>query len=367
MVFDVLLFWNMIGNNPAGFNDFLDDALKYVFGADFEEACSRIAAWPGGTADAPVELLPAIKAKFNLDTIYGSGTTLAGKAELDVLVSFLRSLKAAAEWAASYDWKMDLTLLRMPIGKEDTFNLLLNRSLTSNLRERIDRERKYTVLAKYLPLRSRLMKTRNSGMMNQARSDFTRAVNTLYASFDAFYGRFDTGAKAKYQWLTGNGGFIKQLKDAADSGGNFYIPEIPRYKSLFFVMENKAAWDVNASNSRHGVNLGRLFTPGYLAADKLITVEPGGKAPRFFGFKAGINGEGVFEAEDVARHDTFTMEFGGNFKDVFVKLKGKNAGQYRWVSDIFPDLFPQPGGGNVPDQIMAKENVTLLYDYYQKR
>jgi hypothetical protein len=369
MVFDVLLFWNMIGNNPAGFNDFLDDALKYIFGADFEEACSRSAAWPEGTGDAPVELLPAIKTKFNLDTIYGSGsgTTMVGKAELDVLVAFLRSLKAAVEWAASYDWEMDLTLLRMPIGKEDSFNLLLNRSLTSNLKERIDKERKYTVLAKYLPLRSRLMKTRSSEMMNQAGADFTGAVNTLYGSFDAFYGRFDENAKTKYKWLTGSEGFIKHLKDAVDSRGNFYIPEIPRYKSLFSVMENKTAWNVNAANSRHGVNLGKLFTPGYLAADQLITVELSGKAPRFFGFKTGTNGEGIFDTGDIARYDTFSMEFGGNFKDVFVKLKGKTADQYRWVSDIFPDLFPQPDGGDVPDQIMAKENVTLLYDYYQKR
>jgi hypothetical protein len=367
MVFDVLLFWNMIGNNPAGFNDFLDDTLKYIFGVDFEEACSRAAAWPGEAADATVELLPAIKTKFNLDTIYGSGTTLVGKAELDVLVSFLRSLKAAVEWAASYDWEMDLTLLRMPIGKEDTFNLLLNRSLTSNLRERIDKERKYTVLAKYLPLRSRVMKTRNSGMMNQSKADFTSAVNTLYGSFDAFYGRFDAGAKTKYQWLTGSGGFIRRLKNALDSGGDFYLPEIPRYKSLFFVMENKAAWDTDPANSHHGVNLGKLFTPGYLAADKLVAVEPSSKAPRFFGFKAGVNGEGIFDAADIAQYDTFSLEFGGNFKDVFVKLKGKVSDQYRWVSDIFPDLFPQPDDGDVPDQIMAKENVTLLYDYYQKR
>jgi hypothetical protein len=211
------------------------------------------------------------------------------------------------------------------------------------------------------------MKNRNSQMMNQAKSDFTRAVNTLYGSFDAFYGRFDTGAKQKYQWLTGNGGFIKQLKDAADSGGNFYLPSIPRYKSLFSVMENKAAWDVSAANSRSGVNLGKLFTPGYLAADRLITVEPSGKAPRFFGFKTGVTGEGIFDTADIARYDTFSMEFGGNFKDVFVKIKGKNAGQYRWVSDVFPDLFPRIEGGDVPDQIMAKENVTLLYDYYQKR
>jgi hypothetical protein len=358
----------MIGNNPAGFNDFLDDALKYVFGADFEEACSRVAAWPGNAADTPVELLPAIKAKFNLDTIYGSGTTtMVGKAELDVLVSFLRFLKAAVEWGASYDWEMDLTLLRMPIGKEDTFNLLLNRSLTSNLRERIDKERKYAILAKYLPLRSRLMKPRNSGMMINAKTDFTRAVNTLHGSFNAFYGRFDAGAKTKYQWLTGSEGFIQRLKDAMDSGGDFYIPEIPQYKSLFFVMENKPAWDIDAANSRHGVNLGKLFTPGYLAADKLIAVEPSGKAPRFFGFGSGVNGEGIFDATDISGYDTFGMEFGGNFKDVFVKLKGKTGDQYRWVFDIFPDLFPQPEGGDVPDQIMTKENITLLYDYYQKR
>jgi hypothetical protein len=210
------------------------------------------------------------------------------------------------------------------------------------------------------------MKNRNSGMMAGAKADFTKAVNLLDTSFDTFYARFDAAAQTKYQWLSGNGGFVKQLKAAMDSGGNFYIPKIAQYKSLFNAMDGRPAW-ITATEGRHGLNLGKLFTPAYLTADKLITTESGGKAPRFFGFTGGGTGNEILDETEIAQYDTYGVELSGNFKDVFVKVKGKTADQYRWVFDLFPDLlFPQ-ADADAMDQIYAKENVTAMYGYYQKR
>jgi hypothetical protein len=361
-VFDVLLFWNMVSNNPNGFNELLDDALKYIFGEQFEEACRRAASF---SENELVLLNGALKAKFKLDELYGSGTINVGRAELDVLVSFLRSLKAAVEWAASYNWEMDLTLLRVEIGNEDTLNVILDKVLNKTLKNRFELDGNYTILSKFLPLRGHFLKKRDDGLMYNAKGDFAASITLLNKSLDSFYGRFDAAVKNKYAWLTGEGGFARQLKSVMASGGNFYIPEIPKYKSVFYAMEDKSLW-VGAGEAKNGINLGKFFVPGCLTADRLIRTEAGGKAPLFIGFTGGTDaGKAVSDDTELAGFDTFSMEFSPNFKDVFVKIKGKTTSEYTWVSDIFPDLFPQ--SGDVMDRIFAKGNVIILYDLYQRR
>lgn len=357
-LFDILLFWDMIGNNPNGFNSFIDDSLEYVFGDEFEEASARAATLP---SDAVVSLNEKFKENLDLSSIYGTDSTTVGRAELDVLFSFLRSMKAALEWGASYDWEMNLKIFLYEVGISDTVNDSLYKMSVKTIEPLIKDDESNISLARILPLRSQFMKCRDSGMMSKAMLDLQTAADSLDGSFSTVYGRFSESAKAKCGWMLGDSGFIKEFKSALASGSDFYFPTIPQYKTLFDAMEGQSSW-VTADNARTGVNLRKLFTYGYLSVDRLIATESSGKAPLFFGFSGG-EGNVVASESDIEQFDTFSMKFGQSFKDVFIKIKGIDASDYQWVSDVFPDIFPQSG-----DELdKAKTNVNILYDYYQRR
>ncbi len=359
--FDLRLLWNMIGNNPEGFNEYIETTLQEVFGGLFEEACARADLFP---ENQTITLNPVIAQKFRLDKLYGSGDITVGAEELDILIAFLRSLKAAVEWLYSYDWEMDLTVLRIEPGTGDTINMLLDHALVQNLDERLRIAKEYSLLARILPLRSKFMKLRDGALMGKSKTDFLLAVNQLNNSIDVFYSRLSSEAKGKYAWLAGSGGFAKQLKSAVDSGGNFYIPEIPQYKSLLYVMEGETGW-ITPAEAWHGINLGKLFEPGYLTANKIIVTEPGGKAPLFFGFKGTTTGTAIENFGEIATFDTFSLQLGQNFKNVFVKLKGKDVSGCRWVYEVFPDFFPQEN--DAVERAFAKTNVSTLFEHYQRR
>jgi len=360
-IFDVLLFWNMVANNLDGFNDFVDDALEYVFGDQFEDACARAATISTG---ASVTLNSNLKAAFGLEDIYGTGSTTVGKAELDAIVSSLRAAKAAFEWAAAYNWSTDLRPLLVEVGNSDTFDDLLKKAL-KKVDARIVLEEGNVSLATILPFRNGLLTRRSDAMMYAARADLEKAVTLLDGSFAELYGRFAADAQAKYAWLAGDSGFVKALKAALDSGGVIYFPEVAQYKTLFDAMEGQGAWVTDAGASL-GVDLGQLFTPGSLTMGRVIVAESSGKAPTFFGFSSGSSsGAAIASASEIAGYDTFRLKFGDGFKGVFVKAKGLETDAYSWVSDLYPDFFPQTG--TTPVLTLAEQNVAKLYDLYQAR
>jgi hypothetical protein len=372
-LFDSLLFWNMIANDLDGFNDFFDDSLSYVFGQQFETACSRASTLP---ASATVSLNPTLEADLGLSQIYGSGNITVGRAELDVLISFLRSIKAGFEWCDSYDLRMDLRPFLVEVGDTDTINDLLAKILTNGnatIPKIIANDESYADLSRILPFRNLFLRVRNSAMMSAAQADLQVAVNTLNQSFGTLYSRLDSDAQAKYQWLQGDNGFLAQLKSALDSGGNIYFPAIPQYKSLFDAMAYQSAW-ITPSTANLGVNLGNLFTPGFMTLDKLINTDASDHAPQFYGFSGGTSagpGTTISSYSAIDQYDTYSMELGQNFKSVFVKMKGIDAANYQWVSDLFPDFFPQPGSiATNPDAGLlegeAKAIVRQLYFYYQQ-
>ena len=359
----ILLFWNFIGNNPNGFNDFVDDGLRYVFGQRFEDAASRAAAFPSGTT---VAIHPELVDRLSLDRLWGSDLVVAGRAELDVLFAFLRSLKAGFEWAASYNWEMDLTLLRIMVTNDFTFNLLFERVLV-NVDERLENDRNFSILPRFLPLRNpRFMRVRNPAMMASARANFAEATRMLDAAMDEFHARLAPDARNRLAWLAGGEGFASVLRASADSGGDFFIPEIPQYGTLFQAMEYREEW-IPREESRLGINLGNFFTPGFLAVDRIVRTELGGRMPMFFGFRDASVGAGtpIADIGEIESFDTFSLEFAPSFREVFVRLQGKDTADYRWVSDFFPDVFPQ--GADPVERLRAIGNVRWLYEHYLVR
>jgi hypothetical protein len=361
VLFDVLLFWNMLANNLDGFNDFVDDVLTYVFGTEFENACSRAESMPSGVL---VVLDPGLKALFGLDDLYGPGETSVGREELIAVISSLRSVKAMFEWVAAYDLGTDTRQLLIEVGDADTFNDFLAKVLT-RIDDRIALEGSRNCLAKILPFKNKFLTIRNSAMTYAAAADMKNAVDKLDGSFAAMYDRFSDDAKSKHAWIQGENGFIKQLKSALDSGGVIYFPELAEYETLFEAMEGRSSW-VNASEAVLGVDLGQFFTPGALTAGNMIVTEPGGRAPMFFGFESGGSaGTVITDAAEIAGYDTFRLQFGSGFKSVFVRIKGVDSTDYDWVSDVFPEVFPQ--SGIAPVLALEKENVSKLYGFYRAR
>jgi hypothetical protein len=345
-LFFIYLFWNLISSNPEGFNDILDDFLGYVLGPAFEEAEDRLDSIAG--YNQTVLLNNRLKADLNLDNLFGLGDTYIGKAELEALFASLRFLKAAMEWLVAYDWRMDMTILRVPaVNNGDGVNEIMSTVLThpgSPFLSVLYKAANNSPLSGILPFRTGFMKDRRNGMMSRARTDLSRAVNDFIAASNYL----EPNAKnkltntAEYQWILDA---CKALQEALNSGRNFYFPAV--------LPEKGAPW-VTQSNAEYGINIDKAFIPGALSIDKLMITEDGGSTPVFYGF-TGNDGTGtgtpVTEKSGLDQYNSFGFELNkSNLDQIIVKgLEGK-----KWAHAQFPEL------------LLTRENGSLLWEYYQK-
>jgi hypothetical protein len=254
----LLMYANLVDKNPQGLNALLDDLLSSAFGSEFEAAVARAAALGDSTVEVDEKILEA----FGLSEIFEGDKISIGKAELNLLFSAVRIFKASLEWVAAYDWNTDLTFLKFD-WKE------LENGFGSH--KPAD-----------LPLRNNFMKDRNNGMMAKSKADFIKAIDDSIAAYDHLIsdaGSYPQAAKdtlKEYQWIKDA---LGKLKDAINSGGNFYIKE----------SASGATYNNTAADAVFGINLGKLFTPGQLSIDKLIETAGTGNsiAPKFYGFADG--------------------------------------------------------------------------------
>jgi hypothetical protein len=289
----ILLFFNIIGlnagGNPNAVNMLLDDLLVDLFGDSFEEAAAR-AALIGYDERFVIDpaLLSAL-APMGLDKLVQEGDFI-GRAELDILISFIRAAKAAVEWLAAYNWEIDTRFIRVDWWETTVEMLNPNYCLNKILYDGYGLIPKFwtakiadsKLLAQMLPLKNNFLKDRNNGMMSRARSDFSQAVNVLEESVNYLYAPgANVSSKTlevldqKYPWLQD---FLAELKSAIGGGGDFYFPE------------NRPAgtvWDITAENAKYGFNMNKLFTPGQLAIKKLVSTENNGTSLQFVGFNSG--------------------------------------------------------------------------------
>jgi hypothetical protein len=350
VLWDILLMWNIIGNNSTGYNDLLDDTLKYVLGDDFEEAAARTAVL---RYDQTVALNSALKAKFQLEKWYGAEDTVIGRAELDMVISSLRGLKALAEWAAAYDWEIDISILKVVVSIGDKLNEILDKVFTRSLKDRLDNEGTYVSLKNILPLRNNFLTMRDSSMTAKSRADFELAVNTLTPAFDYLFSSgssLTVTARGKlntdYSWIPDG---LAKLKTALNSGGNFYIPDqIPR---------GDTAWIYDQGSATYGVNFARFFTPGYLTLNNLITTDNSGRAPQFFGYNTGTEAGAVLitEPEQFNNYTRCSIQINtALLNEVFVK-GFETYSDRELLSTVVPEWF------------FASTNGRKFFDYYRLR
>jgi hypothetical protein len=291
-----LLFWALITNNRDGFNSRLDDILKYVFGADFEEAASRIAKLKYD--DPRVLLNERLKERFELEEFYGAGDTYIGKAEMDMIFSYLRAIKAAVEYLASYDWEIQLRtwLLDEIEGDWGLEKTLENMFRMGRVRDdRKDFWKDSITISRILPLKNNFLKIRNRSSMVKAKEEFINAVNTAQAAIEYYFGsdnHLSNTAKAnlnsKYRWIRGA---LSQAKTALATDGIFYFPKkLPKTDSE---KEMATAWpngeaDVYLGNSKnrvYGIDMGQFFTPGKFTLTNLFTTTAAGTIPVLYRLK----------------------------------------------------------------------------------
>jgi hypothetical protein len=349
--------------NPNGINIFLDDLLNYVFGEAFEDICRRVETLDYNNRilmdSAVMEKIRPLLEIFSLETAYTGEGVYLGRRELDAVLSCIRLLKASAEYFASYNWEIDTSFVKVryleDVDPEDfsSVNAMISQFL---FQTNFGLEDKFktkgaidaVLLTRMLPFRNRFLTNRNSSMVDRARVDYLRALSALNDAI-AYYNSPGSlvAPKAKemlndrYTWL-GDGS--AQLYKAISDRSNFPIPQN---------LPDGISWAEAATGARYIVSMDKLFTPGQFILPNLFTTEPGGNAPKFFGFHETESGGVLIETQ--SQFEQF--EFAGfqintsPIKEVFVS--GLNLTNDK---DWFHSLFP--------DALLTRRNAERIYEYY---
>jgi chitodextrinase len=280
----LLLFSNLLDKNTDGLNNLLDQTLAAVFGTEFEEAANRVAKL---NYTQSVFLDETIVNEFGLTEIF-EGDIVITKVEMELLIASMRLVKAALEWVDAYDWNTDLNFLKVNWvnDTDSSYDALLN-----NIRNTIP------------PLKNNFLKDRNpnNGKMDASKQDFIKAIDAAIEAYNNIdkVELIPPGAKdeiTKRQWIKAG---LEALKSAINGGQTFWIPDSEPAGS---------GWNYSEANGAIGVDLGRLFTPGYLSLDKLIENTNG--TPNFYGFpKNGGDPVRVSTRGDIANYEAFGFKF----------------------------------------------------------
>jgi chitodextrinase len=307
----LLLFSNLIDKNNNGLNNLLDQTLDAVFGANFEEAAARVAKL---TYDQTVSLDETIVEAFGLTEIFGEDVVIT-KVEMELLIASIRLVKATLEWIDAYDWNTDLNFLKINwVNGTDGLDSLLDK-----------------IGASALPLKNNFLKDRNNGKMAASKADFIKAIDAAIGAYDNLDKEqlIPPGVKNEItgrQWIKDG---LTKLKAAINGGGTFWIPG-----------DEPVGNEWPAADGILGVNLGRLFTPGYLSIDKLVENTSG--TPAIYGFpRDGGEPVAISSKEAIANYEAFGFKFKTGpiygATGVVVKLAGmEEEAPAEDVSPLFP-------------------------------
>jgi len=253
--FPLLLFTSLIDKNTNGLNALLDDILSAVFGTAFESAYDRTR-----NLNSNIVIRESTLEAFGISDIFEGEEVSIGKAELNILFSILGVVKGSLEWLTAYDWNTDINFLRNGPLWDDISKLNMYKPAS-------------------LPLRNNFLRNRNNGMMARSKASFIRAIDDAIESYDIWTGANGnlppgyTDPLNEFQWV--RSGF-EQFRNAINNGGTFYVKD----------SSNSPVYDNTSANALFGVDLGKFFTPGHFAIDKLLdTIGTGSNLrPRFYGY-----------------------------------------------------------------------------------
>ena len=229
----ILLWGNLIHCNPNGANELVDNVLK-IFDGKFENAKKIVASMSESTVLVPSKVISALC----LDDILGDSSIRVGKAELNVLVSSLQILKATFQWLSSYDLSANISSLKA-LFNENKDNLELIRKMVTE----------------------KSLSVRNENAMAASKQTFIESIEMLNNSYEYLVGSASEYPQAAKDEVMRYGTFIcgatKNLKTCINDGSVFYIPAENPFETL--------EWNATESDSSFGIDMGKLFTPGYFS------------------------------------------------------------------------------------------------------
>ena len=229
----ILLYGNLIHCNPNGAKELVDNVLK-IFDGKFENAKKIVASMSESTVLVPSKVISALC----LDEVLGDSSIRVGKAELNVLISSLQILKATFQWLSSYDLSANISSLKA-LFNENKDNLELIRKMVTE----------------------KSLSVRNENAMAASKQTFIESIEMLNNSYEYLVGSASEYPQAAKDEVMRYGTFIcgatKNLKTCINDGSVFYIPAENPFETL--------EWNATESDSSFGIDMGKLFTPGYFS------------------------------------------------------------------------------------------------------
>lgn len=229
----ILLLGNLIHCNPNGANELVDNILT-VFNEKFENAKKITASMSENSVLIPSKVISALC----LDEALGDYSVRVGKAELNVLISSLQILKATFQWLSSYDLSANISSLKV-LFNDNQNNLELIRKIGTE----------------------KSLSVRNENAMAASKQTFIESIEILNNSYEYLVSSASEYPQVAKDEVKRYGNFIctaaNKLKTCINDGSIFYIPAENPFETL--------EWNATESNSTFGIDMGKLFTPGYFS------------------------------------------------------------------------------------------------------
>lgn len=229
----ILLLGNLIHCNPNGANELVDNILT-VFNEKFENAKKITASMSENSVLIPSKVISALC----LDEALGDYSIRVGKAELNVLISSLQILKATFQWLSSYDLSANISSLKV-LFNDNQNNLELIRKIGTE----------------------KSLSVRNENAMAASKQTFIESIEILNNSYEYLVSSASEYPQVAKDEVKRYGNFIctaaNKLKTCINDGSIFYIPAENPFETL--------EWNATESNSTFGIDMGKLFTPGYFS------------------------------------------------------------------------------------------------------
>ena len=231
-----LIYANLITNNEQGANEKIDKLIKIVHAKN--ETIRKIVDSMGtGTTT----LDPTFIRNLRLTEYIGDDSVTISKTEMQILSAALEACDAALTFVASYDLSADLKCAEISLEASPAENNAEKDKIVKAIND--------SVTAKTLSVRDATKLAAAKTMFSEAAGRVISCYNEIKTS--TLYPQIVKDKIAEYGAAYYDGAV--KAKAALDNGSIFYIPKEP----------NPRTFPTTASEAFFGIDLGKVFTPGY--------------------------------------------------------------------------------------------------------